>query len=58
MLKAKGTVAEEGQSAGTTLVKRNNIRFTVAFAEGYHNKIRHYYNVIYLCSRAIGYFLL
>ena len=46
MSKVKGTAAEDGMLADTDLVKRNNILFTVAFAECY--QIRNTYNV-FLC---------
>lgn len=46
MSKTKGAAAEDGMSADTALVKRNNILFTVAFAECY--QIKNTYTV-FLC---------
>ena len=58
----KGTVAEDRYRRISGLVNRNNIRFTVAFAESYRKtdfKGRVYFaDPLLFGSRAIGYFLL
>lgn len=57
----KGAVAEECCRRAVSLVMRNNICITVAFAESYQRtditRNRFTYCVLIFDSRAIGYFL-